>query len=275
MTEKRKFEYHLLRCVPNGIRGEGINIGLVMVEVGGDGGGFAGVHFTKDWRRALCMYPETDVEMLESFGRELTRAFADAQKRAVMLREMMEHYSNMLQLSEGRQWATEDPEKDLRQLAAELVEAPRFGLAEAERAARTVGRKWIHSEMSNAFRAAGVWDFLLKDLPAAPYTNRADDFTFDFGYAAGGEVKLFHAVSLAERLKEAELFAFRVAKIGPAMARMQARASRFTAVVEDGYDVTDSAVASVVALMKGEEIRIAELREMAGIAERARVELGV
>jgi hypothetical protein len=32
-------------------------------------------------------------------------------------------------------------------------------------------------------------------------------------------------------------------------------------------------VAAVVALMKGEEIRVAEMREMAGIAERARVEL--
>ena len=102
MTEKRKFEYHLLRCVPNAVRGEGVNIGLVMMEVGGDGGGFAGVHFTKDWRRALCMYPETDVEMLESFGRELTQGLADAQKRALMLREMLENYSNMLQLSEAR-----------------------------------------------------------------------------------------------------------------------------------------------------------------------------
>jgi hypothetical protein len=273
MTEKRKFEYHLLRCVPNAVRGEGVNIGLVMMEVGGDGGGFAGVHFTKDWRRALCMYPETDVEMLESFGRELTQGLADAQKRALMLREMLENYSNMLQLSEARQWATENPEKDLRQLAAELVEAPRFGLAEAERSPRMVGRKWIHSEMGRTFRAAGVWNFLLKELPAAPYTNQADDFTFDFAYAAGGEVKLFHAVSLAERLKEAELFAFRVAKIGPAMARMRGETPRFTSVVEDGYNVGDSGVAAVVALMKGEEIRVAEMREMAGIAERARVEL--
>jgi hypothetical protein len=78
---------------------------------------------------------------------------------------------------------------------------------------------------------------------------------------------------LAERLKEAELFAFRVAKIGPAMARMRGETPRFTAVVEDGYNVGDSGVAAVVALMKGEEIRVAEMREMAGIAERARVEL--
>jgi hypothetical protein len=245
-----------------------------MIEIGGDGGGFAGVHFTKDWRRALCMYPDTDVEMLESFGREVTQAFADAQKRAVMLREMLENYSNMLQLSEARHWATENPEKDLRQLAAELVEAPRWGLGGAEKLPRTVGRKWIHSEMSSRFRAAGVWDFLQKDLPAAPYTNQADDFTFDFAYAVSGEVKLFHAVSLVERPKEAELFAFRVAKIGPAMAKLRGETPRFTAVVEDSYKVTDSAVASVVALMKGEEIRIAQLREMSGIAERARVELG-
>ena len=47
MVERRKFDYFLLRYVPNVVREEFVNIGLIMTESGGDGGGFAGVHFTE------------------------------------------------------------------------------------------------------------------------------------------------------------------------------------------------------------------------------------
>jgi hypothetical protein len=272
MAELRKLEYFLLRYVPNAVREEFVNIGLVMTEAGGDGGGFAGVHFTKDWRRAMCLDPSIDVEMLEALGRDVQQRLKDAQSRALLLHEMMESYSNTVQLSSMQNCMAVDPEKELRELAVTLVEAPKIELR--EKSTRMVGRKWIHTEMSERFRTAGVWNFLQKDLPASPYTNAADDFTFDFAYSFGGEVKLFHAVSLVEKMKDAELFAFRIAKIGPKMASMRKETPIFTAVVEDSFDDVDTDVISVLAMMKAEEIRVAGLREMDEIAERARLELG-
>ena len=47
MSDPKKFDYFLLRYVPNVVREEFVNIGLIMTEIGGDGGGFAGVHFTR------------------------------------------------------------------------------------------------------------------------------------------------------------------------------------------------------------------------------------
>jgi hypothetical protein len=273
MAEKHKLEYFLLRYVPNAVREEFVNIGLVMTEADRDGGGFAGVHFTQEWRRARCLDPNVDVEMLEALGRDVQRRLQDAQQKAVLLHEMMESYSNTVQLSTMGHCVAADPEKELRELAVKLVEAPRIELPGTERAARTVGRKWIHAEMGREFRSAGIWDLLEKDVPASPYTNTADDFTFDFAYAVSGEVKLFHAVSLVEKIKEAESFAFRVAKIGPNMARLRKMTPRFTAVVEDSFDREDAAVISALALMKDEEIRVARLQEMPGIAEVARREL--
>jgi hypothetical protein len=275
MAELRKLEYFLLRYVPNAVREEFVNIGLVMTETGGDGGGFAGVHFTKDWRRAMCLDPSIDVKMLEALGRDVHARLKDVQSRALLLHEMMESYSNTVQLSTMQNCVASDPERELRELAVKLVEAPKIELREREKSSRTVGRKWIHSEMSERFRSAGVWDFLQKDLPVTSYTNDNDDFTFDFAYSFGSEVKLFHAVSLVEKMKDAELFAFRVAKIGPKMASMRKETPKFTAVVEDSFDDADTGVISVLAMMKAEEIRIARLQEMDEIAERARIELGM
>ena len=74
MTDRRQLEFFLLRYVPDVVREEFVNIGLVMMESGGDGGGFAGVHLTANWRRARCLDPNIDVEMLEALGREIESA---------------------------------------------------------------------------------------------------------------------------------------------------------------------------------------------------------
>jgi hypothetical protein len=277
MTEKRKLEYFLLRYVPDAVKGEFVNIGLVMTEVGGNGGGFVGVHFTKDWRRARCHDAEIDTEMLEALGRELQNRLIDLQQQPVLLRQMMESYSNIVQLSEVQRCMAADPERELRDLASVLVENLKVEESGVEhKSGKTSGRKWIHAQMTDEFKSRGVWDFLDRDLPVTTYTNEADDFTFDFAYnIANRETKLFQAISLAEKIKDAELFAFRVARIGPAMATMRHMPHTFTAVVEDSYDEAEREVISVLAQMNAEQIKVARLREMPQLALRAKEELGV
>ena len=273
MTDKHKLEYFLLRYVPNAVREEFVNIGLVMTESGGDGGGFAGMHFTKDWRHARCLDPNVDVDVLEALGREMEQKLENAQQRALLLHEMMDSYSGAVQLSSMRYCVAEEPARELKELASRLVEIPAAWSMEQARAAKTSGRKWIHAGMTSVFQSAGVWDFLEKDVPAAPYTNDTDKFTFDFGYGFGNEVKLFHAVSLVDVGQETRMFPLRVAKIGPKMEVLRKMRPAFTAVVEDRYDEADDNVISVLAFMKDEQIGVARLQEMPEIAERARLEL--
>src|ERR1700693_3641244 len=124
MGYKRQLEFFLLRYVPNAVRGEFVNIGLVMTESGGDGGGFAGVHFTANWHRARCLDPNIDVEMLQAIGREMERRLKDVQQRALLLHEMMDSYSNTLQLSPIQRCIAENPAEELKDLAKNLVEMP-------------------------------------------------------------------------------------------------------------------------------------------------------
>lgn len=262
--------------MPNVVREEFVNIGLVMTESGGDGGGFAGAYFAKDWRWVRRIDPHADVDVLEALGREVGQRLSDVPQRAALLHEMMDSYSNLIQLSPIQHCLAEDPASELKELALRLVEMPKPGeWATEDEVVRRTGRKWIKSGMSDAFRSAGVWDFLDKNLPAAPYTNETDKFTFDFGYAFGNQVKLFHAVSLVDVGSETRMFPLRVGKIGPKMAMSRKATPMFTAVVEDAYEEANEQILSVLAFMKDEQIRVARLREMPEIAEVARRELGV
>jgi hypothetical protein len=272
MADRRQLEFFLLRYVPNVAREEFVNIGLVMTESGGDGGGFAGVHFTADWRRARCLDPNIDVEMLEALGREMERRLKDVQQRASLLHEMTDAYSNTLQLSPIRQCVAENPAEELKDLARKLVEMPTIWSPSKEIRPKKVGRKWIHAGMSEAFVTAGVWKFLVKDFPASTYTNPADDFVLDFAYPLGDELKIFHAVSLAAVGPETRMFPLRVAKIAPRMREKKVLPS-FVAVVEDEFDEEDKAVKLVRAFMEDEDIQVAHLSEMPTIAEVARREL--
>jgi len=272
MTDQRKLEYFLLRYVPNVVREEFVNIGLIMTELDTDSG-FAGSHMTSDWRRARAIDPNIDTEMLEAFGREVARRLSDPNERAALLFQMNDSFSNLVQLSPTEHTIAEDPARELNRLASELIEMPAVWAPDHARSERTFGRRWLHAGMTEAFRSAGIWDSLQKDLPAAPYTNPSDPFRFDFGYAVEDEIKLFHAVSLVEVSSETRMFPLRVAKISPRMEAARAKKPRFTAVVENDYNAADEAVATVLAFMHDEQIRVARLQEMTQIAETARIEL--
>ncbi len=277
MAERRQLEFFLLRYVPSAARDEFVNIGLVMTESGGDGGGFADVHFTQDWKRARCLFPDTDVEMLEAIGREIKSRIANLQDRASLIHEMTERYSNAIQLSGVRQVLAEDPVAEMKNLASMLVEAPLMPPAQqGEMPVRHAGRQWILSGMTNAFRAAGVLTSMTTKMPVSFYTNETDRFTFDFAYSFGPNsdvTRVFHAVSLVDKGKATEMFPFRVAKIAPKLAQLKKTRPTFTAIVEDHYDALDADVMSVLAFMKDENIQVSGVREMAAIAAAARIEL--
>ena len=81
MADRRQLEFFLLRYVPDAVKDEFVNIGVVMVEPGANGGGFAEVRFTRDWRRVRCLDPQADVEMLEALEREIRGQLATAHDR--------------------------------------------------------------------------------------------------------------------------------------------------------------------------------------------------
>ena len=267
MADRRQLEFFLLRYVPDAVKDEFVNVGVVMVEAGANGAGFADVRFTRDWRRVRCLDPQADVEMLAALERDIRRQLATTNDREVLLRRLKDSFSNVIQLSPTKGCLADDPVREIEAMASVYLEAERVG------GKREVGgRQRILGKMREAFEQAGVEQFVLP-VPAAPYTKPGDPFQFDFGYRVGGEIKLFHAVSLKASVDAAVVLAARYPRIAPVMSKMTDAISTLTAVIDDDLDRRQEVVQFALSSMEDEKIRIAVAAEMPMIAEVARREL--
>jgi hypothetical protein len=267
MADRRQLEFFLLRYVPDAVKDEFVNIGVVMVEAGANGAGFADVRFTRDWRRVRCLDPQADVDMLAALERDIRGHLATVQDRVGLRRRLEESFSNVIQLSPTKGCLADDPAVEIEATASMYLETAKVG------GKREVsGRQRILGRMRDAFEQAGVAKFVLP-VPVAPYTKPGDPFQFDFGYRVAGEIKLFQAVSLKAGVDAAMMLAARYPRIVPVMSKMAEAVPMLTAVIDDDLDRGQESVQFALSMMEDERIRIAVAAEMPMIAEVAKREL--
>src|SRR5437868_9338804 len=101
-------EFSLIRYVPDVVKGEFTNIG-VLLRAATPSAAPAGnrseviVRFTRDWSRVRCMDPDADLALLESLEAELAARLADpASLTKPILQVLEDSFSNSLQVSEPR-----------------------------------------------------------------------------------------------------------------------------------------------------------------------------
>jgi len=270
MAEKRKLEFFLLRYVPDAVKGEFVNFGLLALENGSEGTSLVDVRFSKDWGRVQCLDPQVDLNVLEALQKEIRLEIGMMRDRAALLRRMEDSFSGAVQISAVMPALTE------RIALAEVDDVARMFLetAKTRRTREPAGRQKILDTMRTVFEDAGVLQ-LLKAVPAEPYTKAGDPFEFDFGYRVGGQIKLLHAVSMRASVDSAVMLAARYPKIATVMEQVAGASPMLTAVVEAGLDHTRDQVRFALEMMEESGIRVADTTEMSGIAETARRDLGL
>ena len=117
MADFTKLEFFLLRYVPDAVKDEFVNIGLVMFESGPDGR-FADVRLTRDWRGVRCLDPEADIEMLEALETDFRGRLADAGERQVFLRKLEDSFSNAIRISPTKACLAQQPAQEMETLAS-------------------------------------------------------------------------------------------------------------------------------------------------------------
>jgi hypothetical protein len=275
MADRRQLEFFLLRYVPDAVKDEFVNIGVVMVEAGANGthsngGGFAEVRFTRDWRRVRCLDPQADVEMLAALERDIRGQLATTHDREVLLRRLQDSFSNVIQISTAKGLLADDPVAEIEAMASMYLDAAKVG------GKREVsGRQRILAAMRDAFEQAGVWGLMRKQIAVAEYTHKGDPLKIDCAYRPNGEIKMFQALSLESDVDAAKVLAFSYPKIAEGIRRVDGASALLTAVVEDDLDRSDEAVLFALATLEQSRIRVAAVGEMAGIAEVAGRELRV
>src|SRR5215469_9215825 len=111
MSAYSQCEFFLLRYVPDTVKNEFVNVGVVLME--GDGslpGAYADVRFTSDWRRVRCLDPDADIEVLSALEDEIRgRLQGSPEQRREVLRHLQDLLSNTLQVSEPKACLAEQP----------------------------------------------------------------------------------------------------------------------------------------------------------------------
>ena len=269
MAERLRCEFALIRYVPDVVKGEFTNIGVVLRCEDA----VAEVRFTRDWSRVRCMDPGADVELLESLEAEIAERLRGGDAGAVkpVLTVLEDSLSNSVQMSEMRGTLAENLPAEMDSLMRLYVEP----LKVVERARRISGRAGIVGQMREQFERAGVWRLMRKRIRAADYTQAGDPLRLDCGYR-NGVVKMFQAVSLDADVEAAKGLAYSAGALREGVKRAELLEMELTAIVEPISAVGDEEQYRFgVRAMERESIRVMTVGDLERIAATARRELRV
>jgi hypothetical protein len=255
--------------VPDAVKEEFVNIGLLMREVDGGEPGFSAVRITEDWSRVRCIDPEADLEVLAGLGLQLQKELRETQGWDLVLRKVQDLFSNQVQASPAKACLAEDAAKELATLTKLYLQGRR-----GTRRVGLSGRQVILRGMESALSTAGVLELMRREVGVTEYTGKkGDPQSFDFAYAMAAEVKFLHAVSLKTDVKTGLGLAARFPGIAKAIYEVHKAQAKLTVVVDDDLDRGVEEIGFAIGMMEENRIRVAAAGEMAEIAAEVRQEL--
>jgi len=275
-------EFFLIRYVPDVVKGEFVNIGVLLREAGGDAPNpekpdHAVVRFTRDWSRVKCMDADADIGLLEGLEGEIgARLRMGASDTKPVMQVLEDTLSNSVQITPVRACLAESMPAELEQLMRMYVEPLKV---KAER--KRTGRAAIAGDMRTEFERAGVWGLMRKRIAASLYTRAGDPMKIDCGYRPNGVIRMFQAVSLEGDVEGAKGLAYSAPELREGVERVENAKLELTAVVEPLRSVSDTEDEAMeryrfgVEAMERQEIRVVTVSDLARVAETARVELRV
>jgi hypothetical protein len=282
LAERLQCEFFLIRYVPDVVKGEFVNIGVLLREADARAADGAVVRFTRDWSRVRCMDADADIGLLEALEGEIGTRLRGMEGPGVkpVMEVLEDTLSNSVQMTEVRACLAESLPAELEQLMKMYVEPLKV---KAER--RRTGRAAIAGAMRNEFERAGVWAMMRKRIAASAYTRPGDPMKIDCGYRAGagadGVIRMFQAVSLEGDVEAAKGLAFSAPDLRAGVERVEGSRLELTAVVEalrggsEGDDEARERYRFGVEAMEQREIRVVTLNDLARVAATAKTELRV
>jgi Protein of unknown function (DUF3037) len=276
--ERLACEFFLIRYVPDPVKNEFVNIGVMLREAAKPEQ--IELRFTRDWQRLRCFDPDADTAMLEALEIELRRRLVERlDGTRPLMQALQDSLSNAIQVTDAKACLAESIPVEMEQLMRMYVEPRKI-----RRAATRSGRAAIQATMRTHFERAGVWDLMRKRIAVANYTRPGDPLRIDCGYRPNGVVRMFHAVSLDGDIEIAKVLAFSAPAIAEGIARVEQAKLELTAIVEPLKEISrrnqpeEEKVQQyrfAVETMEQQSIRVLTTSDMPRIAETARQELRV
>src|ERR1700761_3362355 len=180
MTERTRCEFQLIRWMPDPVRNEFVNIGVLLHAAEG---GESMLRFTRDWSRVRCLDPDADIATLEGMEVDLNQRLQSQSGSPLrpVTAVLEDSLSNGVQITDSKGYLAETFLAGLDDLMRRYVDSPR-----RERGHRRAGRAALHAAMRQRFEEAGVWNLMRRQIPVAPYTRPGDPLRIDCGYRPNG-----------------------------------------------------------------------------------------
>jgi len=267
MKERRQCEFFLLRYVPDAVKDEVVNVGVLLVE---SGGGWADIRFTKDWKRVRCLDPDADVEMLEGLEREIKdRMLEGPGGHEWLLQRMQDSFSNAIRLTPAKAVLADSPQEEIGRLAEMYLERAKKG------ARVSSGRMQIFQTMRGEFERQGVWGLMRHNISVSQYTHRGDPLKIDAAYRPNGTVHMYQALSLESDVNAAKVLAFTYPKLREGVLRAEQAETLMTAIVESELERDDDVTMFALETLAASRIMVATTAELPRIALSVRQQMGL
>ena len=270
--ERLECEFFLIRYVPDPVRGEFANIGVLLREAARREG--TQVRFTRDWSRVHCVDSNADTEMLEALEAEIDGKLRDegeGQKSVVDV--LSDTLSNSVQITLVRACLAESLPAEMDRLMRTYVDPLR-----RTRTARVSGRAAIAGAMRREFERAGAWSMMRKRIAAAQYTRIGDPLSIDCGYRPNGTIRMFQAVSLKGDAEMAKVLAYSAARLRDGVERVEGARLELTAIVEPIRSLGEEEgmidrYRDGVLSMEEQQVRVLTVSDLPRVAETAKRDL--
>jgi len=205
--------YHILRYVPNLVRDEWVNIGVLVFNPETGERCLRLIEEQDEYNRVRRLHPWADEALLRALRDHLENRL-DSGGRAngghgseipwqKVLSKWDETLSNALQIAPQKGVLADDLDAEAERLYADHVAVPR-------RNARGLpgGRSGIRAYSAQVFRQARIWDRLEKSVRVAEFTFPGDPARLDYSYRRNGTRGFIHTLSVTRAPQDAKSLAY-------------------------------------------------------------------
>ena len=220
-ASKPSAAYHLFRYVPNLLRDEWVNIGVLVFHPQTGERRLRLIEDQDEYNRVRRLHPWADEALLRALRNDLEDRLDSASPAngdpaggmEIPLQQILSKWdatlSNALQITTQKGVLGDDLDAAMERLYADHVAVPR----RSARAGLPGGRADIRSWCTQVFKQARIWDRLEKSVRVAEFTFPGDPARLDYSYRRNGTRGFVHALSVMRAPQDAKSLAYNVQHI--------------------------------------------------------------
>ena len=259
---ERTFVHRILRYVPNLLRDEAFNIGVLLYDPNTGERRLRLIEEEEEYNRLRALGSRLDEINLRGLRDHLESRFGaaaiangkggpirsnlrngqgnpkpDTTEWLQVLEKWDATLSQSLQLAEPKATVAADINTEIDRLYNERVAVGHnYALA---RPNRPSVRDQIRNYMDQVFRQAGIWNRIEKNVPVSEYSLDKDPLRIDYSYLRNDKMRGFmQAISLSTKLDDGKVFAYTAKKIQAKASDAKIGVSpEFVAVTDVGFNL--------------------------------------